>query len=455
MKTILNRWQTFHEARNMRKDEQTILKIKGGASVPHDKITAEGGSVRMPASDLVVLPLQQHIGSPCVPRVKKGDQVYAGQVIADTDALIAAPIHATVSGTVKYIRPYLLASGEIVEAIVIENDGEYKLSPKLKPPIIEGLEDFLHAVRASGMVGIGGAGFPLHGKLRVSSNHSIDTLLINGAECEPYITTDYREMMENSHHLLEGIDRIMHYVGINECLIGIEKNKPKAIFLLKREIEEQGLEDRIKVVALPSHYPHGAEKMLIYTMTGRKVPVGGLPNDVGIIVLNVSSVSVLNYYFDTGIPLIRKRITVAGNAILWPQNLFVPIGTSIQCILDFCGNFIEEPEKIILGGPMMGLSLYSTQGPLMKQNNAILCLTKEETYSPKDDPCIRCGRCAMVCPMNLVPPLIETASKQNDQKGLIRLKVRACMECGSCSYACPARRPLLQFLRHGKKVAIG
>ena len=429
-----------------------VLKMKGGASVPHDKVTAEGGSVRMPASDIVVLPLRQHIGSVCIPSVKKGERVYAGQVIADTEAHIAAPIHATVSGSIKSIRPYLLANGEIVDAIVIENDHKYQLSSELIPPKINNVEDFLEAARASGMVGIGGAGFPLHGKLRVSNHTEIDTLIINGAECEPYITTDYREMMENSHHLLEGIDRIMHYIGIDECLIGIEENKAKAIYLLNREIQEQGLDQRIHVITLPTHYPHGAEKMLIYAMTGRKVPVGGLPNDVGTIVLNVSSVSVLNYYFDTGIPLIRKRITVAGNAVLWPQNLFVPIGTSIQCILNFCGNFIEEPDKILLGGPMMGLSLYNTQGPLMKQNNAILCLTKKETYTPVDATCIRCARCVTACPMNLVPPMIENASKQNDKKKLLQLSVRACMECGSCSYACPAKRPLLQFLRHGKKV---
>ena len=427
-----------------------VKKIIGGAKVPDLKVTAEGGSVRMPAPPTVVLPLQQHIGTPCIPLVKEGDSVYIGQIIADTDAFVAAPIHATVSGKVKRISPYLLANGVTVDAIQIENDGQDTLCPDISVPNINNPIDFLQAVRQSGMVGIGGAGFPLHGKLAIKKETMVDTLIINGAECEPYITTDYREMMENSDHILDGIERIMQYIGIPNCLIGIESNKPKAITLLTKIIAERRMEKRVKVVKLPHLYPHGAEKMLIWALTGRKVPLGGLPNDVGAIVLNVSSVSILNYYLDTGIPLVRKRITVDGQAILWPQNLFVPIGTSVQEIINFCGNFIQEPEKIILGGPMMGLSLYNVAGPLMKQNNAILCLTKEEMASPENSPCIRCGRCVSICPMQLSPTFIERASILKDPIKLKKLHVDSCMECGSCAYACPAKRPLVQYLRHGK-----
>jgi electron transport complex protein RnfC len=431
-------------------DHKPVASIKGGAHVPHTKVTAEGGSVRMPAPPTVVLPLQQHIGAPCTPRVKVGDIVYVGQVIADTDAFVAAPIHATVSGKVKSISPYLLANGDSVEAIQIENDGLNTLYPNISVPTINNLNDFLEGVRQSGMVGIGGAGFPLHGKLTLRKEIKVDTLIVNGAECEPYITTDYREMMENSAHILDGIERIMQYIGIPSCLIGIEANKPKAITLLTNLIKERNMERRVSVVELPTLYPHGAEKMLIWTLTGRTVPLGGLPSDANAIVLNISSVSILNYYLDTGIPLVRKRITVDGGAILWPQNLFVPIGTSIKEIIEFCGNFIQEPEKIILGGPMMGLSLYNISGPLMKQNNAILCLTKEEMYAPENAPCIRCGRCVSICPMNLLPTFVERYSKQGNVAKLRKLSVNGCMECGSCAFACPAKRPLVQYLRHGK-----
>ena len=430
--------------------QKPVAKIKGGAHVPHFKETAEGGSVRMPAPPMVVLPLQQHIGAPCIPQVKVGDRVHVGQVIADTDAFVAAPIHATVSGKVKATLPYLLANGITVDAIQIENDGQNTLCPNISVPVIESRTDFLQAVRQSGMVGIGGAGFPLHGKLTLKENVEVDTLIVNGAECEPFITTDYREMMENSSHVLNGIARIMQYVNIQNCLIGIEANKPKAITLMTKAIVARGMEDYVRVVELPTLYPHGAEKMLIRVLTGRKVPLGGLPSDVGAIVLNISSISILNYYLDTGIPLVRKRITVAGAAILWPQNLFVPIGTSVQEVIDFCGGFIQEPEKIVLGGPMMGLSLYNTTGPLMKQNNAILCLTKEEAYSPENAPCIRCGRCVSACPMHLMPTFIERYGKLGNTAMLKKLGVMGCMECGSCAFACPAKRPLLQYLRHGK-----
>jgi len=427
-----------------------VAKIKGGAHVPHEKVTAEGGSVRMPAPPMVVLPLQQHIGAPCIPRVKRGDQVHVGQLVADTDAYMGVPIHATVSGRVKSVSPYLLGNGVIVDALQIENDGQDTLCPNISPPVINNQADFLLAVRQSGMVGIGGAGFPLHRKLTLHEDVKVDTLVVNGAECEPYITADYREMMENSAHILTGIGRIMDYVKISNCIIGIESNKPKAIALLRKAIKLKGMEDRVSVVEVPTLYPHGAERMLVQVLTGREVPLGGLPSDVGAIVVNISSVSILNYYLDTGVPLIRKRITVAGEAILWPQNLFVSIGTSVQEIIDFCGGYIEEPEKIILGGPMMGLTLFNIQGPLMKQNNAILCLTKEETYGPKSVPCIRCGRCVEACPMNLMPPHIERSGRLENVDMLKKLGVIGCMECGSCAFACPARRPLLQYLRHGK-----
>ena len=432
--------------------QKPLAKIRGGAHVPHFKETAEGESLRMPSPNTVLIPMRQHIGAFCKPTVKVGDEVLMGQVIGDIDAHVAAPIHAPISGKVKQIMPYLLTRGVTVDAVLIENDGTDTLHPDVTPPVINNKADFLKAVRQSGLVGIGGAGFPTHVKLNVRDDVNIDTLVINGAECEPYITSDYREIIENHHHVLEGIQRVMKYVEIPQCLIGIEDNKPKAIELLAKEIEALGLEDSIKVVPLPSFYPHGAEKQLIYALSGRKVPVGKLPSDVGMVVLNISSVSVLNYYLDTGIPLIRKRITIAGKAVKSPANVFVPVGTLIEEVADFCGGYTEEPTKILMGGPMMGVAQFDAKAPVLKQNNALLFLTKEETFAPREEPCIRCGRCVSSCPMNLMPTEMERASKLGDAKLLNKLSIQACMECGSCAFACPSRRPLGQYLRYAKLV---
>ncbi|MCL2567821.1 MAG: electron transport complex subunit RsxC [Oscillospiraceae bacterium] len=431
---------------------KAIHKFRGGAHVPHHKDTAELESVRMPAPATVVLPMQQHIGAPCTPTVKVGDQVFVGQVIGDSDAFVSAPIHAPISGTVKAIGPFLLSRGVSVEAIHIESDGQETLWEGITKPEINNKADFLKAVRASGLVGIGGAGFPTHVKLNIREGVTVDTLVINGAECEPYITSDYREVMENADHIINGIRRVMEYTGIPNALIGIENNKPKAIALLAEKIVAGGLEDRIQVVELPSHYPYGAEKMLVYATTGRTVPLGGLPHDVGVVMVNISGIAILDDYLDTGIPLIRKRVTVAGKAIARPSNLIVPIGTSIQDVVDFCGGYNVEPDKIVAGGPMMGAAKYDGAAPIKKQDNSILCMTSDETFAPIDEPCIRCGRCVDACPMSLMPTMIERYARLDNPEMLKKLNASACMECGSCAFECPARRPLVQYLRQGKQV---
>jgi len=436
----------------MRGIKKALTKIRGGAHVPHFKDTAERESVKMTAPATVILPMQQHIGAPCKPTVAVGDQVAVGQVIGDTDAFVSAPIHASVSGKVKAIAPFLLSSGGTVDAIHIESDGQNTLWEGICPPEVQGKEDFLKAVRASGLVGIGGAGFPTHVKLNIKEGVKIDTLVINAAECEPYITSDYREMMESYADVISGAARVLEYVGIETCLIGIESNKPKAIAKLAEIIVSLGLDDKINVVEVPSHYPYGAEKMLAYALTGRQIPLGGLPSDVGLAVLNVSSVAILNRYLETGVPLVEKRVTVTGGAIAAPQNVFVPLGTSIQEVVDFCGGYAQTPEKVIMGGPMMGVSQYDGSAPIIKQNNCILCLTKGETFEPIDEPCIRCGRCVSACPMQLLPTMIERYAKSENAEMLKKLNVQGCMECGSCAYACPARRPLVQYLKRGKQV---
>jgi len=431
--------------------KKMIAGIRGGVNVPHLKNTADGESVRMPTPPLVILPMRQHIGEPCKPVVKTGDEVAIGQIVGDTDALLSAPIHATVSGTVKAVYPCSLPDGSRVDAVHIENDGMDTMHPQIKKPEVKNREDFLRAVRQSGVVGMGGAGFPTHAKLTLKDGCGIDTLVINGAECEPYITADYREIMENRDDVLSGIERVMGYLEVDRCIIGIEENKPMAITLLKDEIIALNMRHRVCVANLPARYPYGAEKIIVKAVTGRTIPLGKLPCDVGVIAMNISTVAALSRYMDTGIPLIQRRITVAGGAIAKPRNVLVPIGATINDIVDFCGGYIHKPERVITGGPMMGITRHGDPVPITKTDNAILCLTAKETYSPQAQPCIRCGRCVKACPMSLMPNFIERYANCGNAKMLKKLSVSGCMECGSCAYACPAKRLLVQSMRRGKQ----
>lgn len=426
--------------------------IKGGTKVPHLKDTMAAKSLVMPSPPLVIIPMQQHIGAPCKPTVKPGDQVLVGQVIADTEAFVSAPIHSSVSGKVKSISPVLMSNGSNSDAIHIENDGRDEPIPNMGPIEISSKADFLSAVRASGLVGIGGAGFPLHVKLSVKDDVNIDTLVINGAECEPYITSDYREIVENPERIIAGTELVMKYLNIPRGVIGIESNKPNGIKVIAKCLKDRNSSADIDVMELPASYPQGAEKVLIYSATGRKVPPGGLPSAIGCIVMNVSTVSLLQHYLSTGIPLIKKRLTVSGGAIKEPKNVVVPIGSTIKDAVEFCGGFSSEPAKILFGGPMMGVAQYYTDMPIMKQNNAIIALTDEQTLQKTEEPCIRCGRCVYTCPMSLLPVFIDRYAKNGDADNLTRLNVSNCMECGSCAYVCPSNRPLVQYMKNGKAV---
>lgn len=431
-----------------------VRKIRGGAKVPHMKNTADCKTIFMPSPPEVILPMQQHIGAPCQPTVKVGDEVKVGQVIGDSEAFVSAPIHASVSGKVKAIKPVLMPGGQKCDAVVIESDGLDTYADTIGPQDFNDKASLLAAIRGSGLVGIGGAGFPLSVKLAIKDDSNVDTLVINGAECEPYITSDYRESVEFPGRVIAGIEIVMNALKLKKALIGIEDNKPQGIEALKKILEKRpaGSLD-IDIVELPARYPQGAEKMLIYATTGRRVPVGGLPSDAGCIVMNISSVSVLCYYIWTGIPLIAKRLTVAGGAVNEPQNVMVPIGTPIGQVIEFCGGFKVDPTKIITGGPMMGIAQYDKEMPVLKQNNAILALTEDETQTPEEHPCIRCGRCVYVCPMSLMPALIDRASRNEDAVQLNKLGVMSCMECGSCAFVCPSKRPLVQYMKHAKTVA--
>lgn len=428
-----------------------FAKSKGGANVPYRKNTADMEVKRISPPATVVLPMQQHIGAPCIPTVKVGEYVYVGQVIGNSDAYVSTPIHATVSGKVKSVSDFKLTNGNLTKAITIESDGKMELYPDLQPPEVETREDFLKAVRNSGLVGLGGAGFPTHVKLAFDPNKDIDTLIVNAAECEPYITVDYRECLDNSYDILNGVYLLHKFLGFKRVIIAVEDNKPEAIKNLKRIADnEMDKFDQVRLMTLKSKYPQGAEKVLVYSATGRKIPPGKLPADVGCVVMNVGSVAFLARYIKTGKPLVSRSITVDGSAVKNPQNLRVPIGTKIQDIIEYCGGYNCDVYKLMYGGPMMGISVYSDELPILKNNNAILCFSEKDLPEKKQRDCIRCGRCVQACPMNLMPERLDKLVKTKDIDGLINNGINICMECGSCAYVCPSNRPLVHSFKLGK-----
>lgn len=429
-----------------------VKKVRGGVMVPHSKNTKDMPVRRIPAPEEVVLPMSQHIGAPCEPTVKVGDTVKVGQVVGDSDKYVSAPIHATVSGKVTAIKEMRTATGVVSQAVFIENDGEMENFEDLKPPKIDTREEFITAIRQSGLVGLGGAGFPTHVKLNFKPDAGIDTLVINAAECEPYITVDYRECIDNSWHVFNGIHLIKDMLGFKRVVIAVEDNKPEAIKILERIAEKDDERDEIKVMPLKSKYPQGAEKMMVLSATGRKVPPGKLPADVGCVVMNVASAAFIARYVRTGRPLVSRSLTVDGSAVATPQNVRVPVGTEIEYIIQQCGGYREDPVKIVTGGPMMGAAIVDTHHPILKSNNAILVLGKEDISIKHETDCIRCGRCAKACPLSLMPTVIERYAKARDISALNRSGAMVCMECGSCAFSCPAGRPLVQYMRNAKAI---
>ena len=428
------------------------FRTRGGAKAPHRKNTLNSESVTMPCPKQVILPMVQHIGAPCKPVVKAGALVAVGDVVAESGGFVSAPIHATVSGKVSKIAQVKLSTGQMGDAIIIDSDGEMRVSENCKPPVVNTAEDLIEAVKASGLVGLGGAGFPTHVKLNVPEDKKADTLVINCAECEPYITTDNREAIENTDNVLNGIVTVMRLLELDRAIIGIEDNKPEAIKILKKAVKDSKEKEaeRICVLPLKARYPQGAEKVLIKACTGRVVPVGKLPLDTGCIVMNITSVAFVSSYIKTGIPLVSKRVTVDGSAVGEAKNVIVPIGTPIKDVIEFCGGYSEPCGKLISGGPMMGISLASDEFPILKQNNAILAFNEKDAILQKTTDCIRCGRCVASCPLSLMPAAIENSVKLKDIDALNKQGVMVCMECGSCAFNCPAHRPLVQVMRQGK-----
>lgn len=406
-----------------------------------------------PKGDLVY-PLSQHIGAPAVPVVAKGDKVLAGQKIAEAGGYVSAPIYATVSGTVKAIEPRRVVVGDNVMSIVIENDERYEeveYAP-VKPLTEMTREEILEKIKEAGIVGMGGAGFPTHVKLSPKEPDKIDYVIANCAECEPYLTSDYRRMLEEPEKLIEGLKVSMALFPNAKGILAVEDNKPDCIQIL-RELTKD--EPDIQVKPLKTKYPQGAERQLIYAATGRAIDSTKLPADAGCVVNNVDTIVAINRAVREGKPLMYRIVTVTGDAIKNPRNFRVRIGTNYHELIEEAGGFKEEPVKIISGGPMMGFGIFDLDVPTTKTASALLCLTKDDVSAMEPGPCINCGRCVEVCPGRVVPSRLADFAEHYEEEKFLKWNGMECCECGCCSYICPAKRPLTQSIKSMRKIILG
>lgn len=411
-----------------------------GINVLHSKNTKNIETIKIPVPKTVSIPMLQHMGIPCTPLISKGDYVYMGQKIGESNEFFSVPIHSSCSGTVSDIIDYHSVNDVCCKTVLIETDGLQKLDPGIEKPQIDTKEQFIESIKQSGLVGLGGAGFPTFIKFAYKDIDRVNKLVINAAECEPYITTDYRECMENTDNIVGGINLLKKFLNIKDVYIGIEDNKPKAIEKLKDAFSS---DDNVTVVRLKTIYPQGAEKSIIYATTGIVVEEGKLPADCGVIVSNVSTVGFIGNYMSNGIPLISRRITVDGDKVTHPSNLLVPIGTNIRDVLDYC-QITDDYGKVLMGGPMMGITVLNIDSPVIKNNNAIIVLSKELSQPMVTTDCIRCSKCIVVCPMRLMPAKLEKAYDNESIELLNQLAINLCINCGCCTYICPAKRHLAQ-----------
>ena len=417
----------------------------GNTRVPHKKNTAGMQGVKITPPAEVLLPVLQNIGAPATILVKKGDTVKIGQKIAEADGLVSSPLHASVSGTVVGIETYVRPTGARVDAIRIQSDGLMTLDESIEPPVVNDLDSFIAAVRESGVVGLGGAGFPTAVKLAALKGDNVDTIVINGAECEPYLTSDTATMLYSGELIKEGIALFEKYAPVSKYVFAVEKNKPECIKALRELFADNA---KVQISVLPALYPQGAEKVAIYNSTERIVPEGKLPADVGVLVINVTTLAKIAEYVTTGMPLVEKCVTVDGTAIASPKNVIAPIGTPIKDLIEFVGGTCAEVGKVVFGGPMMGVAVESVDEPIAKTTNGITVFADKDSCSAEPTACIHCGRCVSACPLGLNPigyaRALDIESKEERMARLEAERVNICMECGCCSYVCPAHRPLIQ-----------
>ena len=431
-----------------------LLTFKGGVH-PDDgkRLAKDKAIVEVKPVGNLVYPVSQHIGAPASPIVAVGDQVLKGQKIAEAGGFVSAPVYSSVSGTVKAIEPRFNPTGAKVNCIVIENDGEYKEVeyPAVKPVDEMTKQEILAAIGEAGVVGMGGAGFPTKVKLSPKEPDKIDYIIANCAECEPYITADYRRMLENPEELVAGMKIILKLFDNAKGIFGVEDNKPDCIEKLKELTKD---EPRMEVLALKTKYPQGGERQLIYATTGRAINSSMLPADAGCVVDNVETIINVYHAVAEGKPSMERIVTVSGDAVNEPGNFKVLFGTNQAELIEAAGGFKSEPEKIISGGPMMGFAMFTLDVPVTKTSSSVLCFTKDEVAKFEPSACINCGRCVDACPSRLIPSRLADLAEHHNEEALTKMEGLECMECGSCSYVCPAKRPLKQSIGPMRKIAL-
>jgi Na+-translocating ferredoxin:NAD+ oxidoreductase subunit C len=428
-----------------------VLKntFNGGIHPPEEKHYTETKCFEvMPPPSQVILPLIQHLGKQSKPVVKKGVQVKKGTLIAESDGFISSPVHSSVNGTVASIGKEVNSGGFPKDAVIINTveGSDDELFEPMDPETIT-QEQIRERVKAAGIVGQGGAAFPTYVKLTPPADKKIDIVVINGCECEPYLTRDYRFMVERPEAVIDGLRLIMKALGVNKGAIGIEDNKPEAVKTLKSLVKDGS----ISIISLKTKYPQGAEKMLIKAVLGREVPPGKLPLDVGVVIQNTGTAAAVYDAVVKGEPLITAALTVTGKGIKEPKNLLVPVGTPIKDVLEFCGGVTEDAAKIIVGGPMMGTAQYDLMAPVMKATSGIVVLTESEIAKYEETPCLKCGQCVEVCPLHLLPTRLARFIQLGRYEDAEQIGITVCMECGTCAYTCPANIPLVQWLKLGKQ----
>lgn len=430
------------------------LTFSGGIHPYDGKDLSKDKPIRevLPKGDLVY-PLSQHIGAPAKPIVNKGDSVLVGQKIAEAGGFVSAPIYATVSGTVKAIEPRRVVTGDNVMSIVIQNDEKYEEIewPPVKPFDEMTREEKIEKIREAGIVGMGGAGFPTAVKLSPKAPDKIEYVIVNCAECEPYLTSDYRKMLEEPEYLIGGLKVSLSLFENARGILAVEDNKPDCITRLKYLTKD---EPKITVKALKTKYPQGSERHLIYATTGRAINSSMLPSDAGCIVNNVDTVIAIYNAVINGKPLMHRIVTVTGDAIAEPCNFKVRIGTNYHELIEEAGGFKEEPVKIISGGPMMGFGIFDLDVPTTKTSSALLCMTRDDVSAMEPSPCINCGKCVEVCPGRVVPKLLADCAEHYDEEAFVKNNGMECCECGCCSYICPAKRPLTQVIKSMRKMQL-